>query len=199
MRRWVFNVLAGVSLLLCVATAIAWQYGRLPVRHFFSSGVNSIQSYRVELLHDEIYLESSTLPFQPVKRGDILCGTRYSPLIIYIDGKVVLTPSQVKASFAGFSMVGWQYSFPMGQRSGTGHGAYVEVPYWMLIVLFGFLPALWLGISWSKRWRFQPGLCFVCGYDLRATPERCPECGTEVGAKIAAGNSVPYDVTFRPS
>ena len=53
----------------------------------------------------------------------------------------------------------------------------VRIPYWLLATAAGVLPALWV---WRRsrdgRLRLL-GLCPACGYDLRATPGRCPECG----------------------
>lgn len=63
---------------------------------------------------------------------------------------------------------------------GTGGGNRVyawTIPDWFLIMAF----ASWPAARWIRRRRLArhpPNACRVCGYDLRATPERCPECGT---------------------
>jgi hypothetical protein len=57
----------------------------------------------------------------------------------------------------------------------------LTVPHWFAATILGFLPtartAGFVG-AWSRSGRRRRvGRCGHCGYDLRATPERCPECG----------------------
>jgi len=56
----------------------------------------------------------------------------------------------------------------------------LRVPYWPLLVLLSIGPGFWVRRRWVVGCRQRRGLCVVCGYDLRATPARCPECGTPV-------------------
>jgi hypothetical protein len=45
-----------------------------------------------------------------------------------------------------------------------------------LMIVFAFLPVLWVVQRLTTR-KARQGHCPVCGYDMRASPHRCPECG----------------------
>jgi hypothetical protein len=59
----------------------------------------------------------------------------------------------------------------------------VQCPYWVLLGVLS-IPGF-VGLAMRRRRRIG-GRCASCGYDLRATPDRCPECGTEVAGKDRA-------------
>ena len=54
------------------------------------------------------------------------------------------------------------------------------LPLWIPTIIFLML-FLWLRYSpiHRRRKRKKLGLCVKCGYDLRGSKERCPECGQE--------------------
>lgn len=69
---------------------------------------------------------------------------------------------------------GWWFAYESYDGGSSVHDYTLAVPYWLLTSLFLIFPACWLR---RFRRRQRLGLCLNCGYDLRATPERCPECG----------------------
>jgi hypothetical protein len=67
---------------------------------------------------------------------------------------------------------------------GFGYGWSVFVRYWVALIAFGAAPltvAARSAFRAAKRRRRGAPCCRICGYDLRATPDRCPECGTPTG------------------
>jgi hypothetical protein len=70
-------------------------------------------------------------------------------------------------------------------RWGFGYDSYgaaefrrasIVFPLWLSTILFA-LPPLTRFVFFIRRRRVRDGHCRYCGYDLRATPDRCPECG----------------------
>jgi hypothetical protein len=76
---------------------------------------------------------------------------------------------------AGFDSV----VFPGWYGPGTSLRAY-RYSYFLVLLPAAVLPTTRLVSFARRRFRFRrcaPGVCEGCGYDLRATPQRCPECG----------------------
>lgn len=88
-------------------------------------------------------------------------------------------------------LVGWRWRFrddevPRGvptppSRMVFDHTLWtVRVEFWLPAVVLLVPAAVW-GDRWRRRrhraGRVAAGLCLRCGYDLRASPGRCPECG----------------------
>jgi hypothetical protein len=69
--------------------------------------------------------------------------------------------------------------------AGNGDWAYSVwfVPSWLVVVVTTMPAALWTARVVTRvlrrRNRLRNGLCVSCGYDLRGTADRCPECGAK--------------------
>jgi hypothetical protein len=61
----------------------------------------------------------------------------------------------------------------------------LETPLWFWFMVISIFPFCIVIGSFQRKRRFQRGACVNCGYDLRATPDRCPECGKRRAELVA--------------
>ena len=164
-----------MSTLLCMATVGLWVYSAFRADGFMRDDswgllAAAAKSGQVLVLMEEGgNSEVSTAP--PVGTS-----SRYSriPAAEFV-GPLTLKAvgcDQIPFNFLG---LGWGSKPSVGSR----RASYVSVPLWLSTLLFGAAPAAWTYSRLRRRRLDQEGLCARCGYDLRATPERCPECGSE--------------------
>ena len=85
--------------------------------------------------------------------------------------------------FPGFDAGGFKYG---GLRGPNGSLYNAAVPHWFVAGLMLPIPLTWAISTTRRRQRRATGLCLSCGYDLRATPGRCPECGAAASVRTVS-------------
>jgi len=183
MKRRIFTILSVVSLVLCVVFAVLWVRSYLTSDHiiFAKAGTAGAAawSYRgVHVGHGGMMFGAGRETILPPAQKNRVGRGWY--LLIYQSGPPNVWDGLTR-NWLGFGYV--------PDRGGPPAMAWryrqaASIPIWFLVMTFGLLPAYWLRsrVTARKRFRVLHGLCSTCGYDLRASEDSCPECGTPIPA-----------------
>jgi len=110
-------------------------------------------------------------------RGDIVARFRPRPAWENSWGAPRRVPG-ILPKFNRFGFIYWNTFEP--PQTGFERAIGCGVPIWFAMLLLATLPAVEarrIVRNRRRNRRARLGLCVQCGYDLRASPDRCPECG----------------------
>ena len=188
MRRRVISFLVCLSLLLCLLSQAALVRGRFHHAEAveWTRRDDRRQSFRKiwitsgrgHVSVETFWQDNPTMP--PADWPEYAARLGRPGLHVVVERDTDLATPRLLTHFdrgayaAGFAWGRRQSNYP---HTGFG-GTVVAMPWWPLVVLTAIPPAAWFVNARRRRVRARRWMCWECGYDLRATPGTCPECGT---------------------
>jgi len=189
LRQRVFHVVAATTFVLLLLVLA------LGLRSYRTADLLSVSDHQFSQNH--------------LKSREISLATGGGRFLITLDQRDISLPKpeyvdHAKADYPQGLHIGWVTQSPdefinlgwndnrwrrvgfRGYHSSTEANNYVgrryraAAPFWFLALIFAGLPLVHVRRTLRVRRRLLNGLCAKCGYDLRATSERCPECAEPI-------------------
>ncbi len=158
---------AWVVLIACLLIWISGYFFDVFLAYCWHKTDGSVREERISFSNGEIWYLSAFSPINTgVPRGFNGTITR-NPAAHFVDPR----------SFLGFVL---PHQDPNSVMVVAGGQVYrlIAAPWWFLSLIPAGLIVWRFRVNRRRRLAMTKNLCVQCGYDLRGTPERCPECGT---------------------
>ena len=188
MKRLLLNLLALFSFLLFMATLSLWGRSYIAGDQIFWDRVESVPGRYYWIYHHVLIcrgsigvnrlLQSSSGDWSTVRKNTLPFHSSMKPS--YPDFKFGPTTKTFGGDFGHFAY----YDNFSSRARAEGH--LVIIPFWWLAIFFALTGGPFWFYWYRARRAPKEGLCPHCGYDLRASPDRCPECGHTRNASLPA-------------
>lgn len=176
-------VCVGVALAIFVFVIVLWFRSHVVRDVVYHSGIKNRPDGDIELRTFGAWSDSGRLLFyyshsRPFERTERNLTVWRDSWQWQREGSLGPFALQMMTGRWGFNGLNWTND--VGDRT-----LRLALPHWFVVALAGTVVLLlvrpWLHALRAHR-RTMKGLCPHCGYDCRATPERCPECGVSLPA-----------------
>ena len=186
-----WNAAVVLSLLLCAGTVGLWVRSQRTTDWWQSTQVGN-PAYFVIVSSGRIYFARQSAEYAGTAHPDYHCTHQLGHLNVWSSTgqnyPIAISPYHGYQTCAG---IGWKrYRSPTVERIHFSPGLpgttvvfeSIAIHFAFVLALCLAIPCAWVGMRFvilsRHRRDLQRQQCVRCGYDLRATPARCPECGT---------------------